>query len=343
MSQALNVPVPKYVYDFSEGSRDMRDLLGGKGANLAEMTNIGLPVPDGFTITTEACMAYLAAGASRPPGLDAEIAEHLTALERRTGKRLGSRRDPLLVSVRSGSKFSMPGMMDTILNLGLNDQSVLGLIEAGGAPRFAYDSYRRLVQMFGDVVAGVDGQLFEDALSRLKLARGVAADVELTADDLRELVSEFQAIYREGTGEDFPQEPQAQLDRAIDAVFRSWNTPRARTYRREYGISDDLGTAVNIVQMAFGNMGEDSATGVVFTRNPSTGANELYGEFLVNAQGEDVVAGIRTPQPLDELRSAMPKAFEQLVELLGRLEQHYREMQDVEFTIERGVLYVLQT
>ena len=333
----------RFVYDFSEGNADMRSLLGGKGANLAEMTSIGLPVPDGFTVTTEACMAVLDNGGTHPEGLDDQIGEHLAILEQRVGKRLGDARDPLLVSVRSGAVFSMPGMMDTILNLGLNDESVEGLAAAGGGERFAYDSYRRFIQMFGDVVAGVDGHLFENALGRLKMARGAAADVALSADDLRGLVVEFRDIYRGETGEDFPQDPTMQLHRAIDAVFSSWNTPRARTYRREYHIADDLGTAVNVVQMVFGNMGDDSATGVCFTRNPSTGERERYGEFLVNAQGEDVVAGIRTPQPLAEMEAAMPEAYGRLGEQMERLEHHYRDMQDIEFTVERGTLYILQT
>jgi pyruvate, orthophosphate dikinase len=333
----------QYVFDFSQGSAEMRGLLGGKGANLAEMTSIGLPVPDGFTVSTEACMAYLDNDQRRPDGLDRELAGHLADLERRTGKRLGARHDPLLVSVRSGAVVSMPGMMDTILNLGMNDESVAGLAEAGGGERFAYDSYRRFLQMFGDVVAGVDANLFENALGRIKMARGAGDDVDLTAEDLKQVVEEFRQIYRHETGEEFPQDPTEQLDRAIDAVFSSWNTPRARTYRREYHIADDLGTAVNVVQMVFGNMGDDSATGVCFTRNPSTGARELYGEFLVNAQGEDVVAGIRTPQPLAELESLMPRAFAGLTAQMERLEHHYRAMQDIEFTIERGELYILQT
>jgi pyruvate,orthophosphate dikinase len=333
----------RYIYDFSQGSAEMRSLLGGKGANLAEMTSIGLPVPHGFTVTTEACLAYLANDGRHPPGLDEQLDEHLHALEQRAGRRLGARTDPLLVSVRSGAVHSMPGMMDTILNLGINDQSVQGLAEAGGDERFAYDSYRRFVQMFGDVVAGVDGHLFENALGRMKMTRGASADVELSADDLRALVAEFLEIYQNETGELFPQDPAVQLQRAIDAVFSSWNTPRAITYRREYHISDDLGTAVNVVQMVFGNMGDDSATGVCFTRNPSTGERERYGEFLVNAQGEDVVAGIRTPQPLAEMESIMPEAYAQLGDQMQRLEQHYADMQDIEFTIERGTLYILQT
>jgi pyruvate, orthophosphate dikinase len=335
--------VARYVYDFSEGSKEMRDLLGGKGANLAEMTSIGLPVPDGFTITTAACLDYLRADGTWPDGLKEQVAQHLASLEQRVGKALGDASDPLLVSVRSGSPVSMPGMMDTILNLGLNDQSVEGLARKSGDERFALDSYRRFVQMFGDVVMGVDGHLFEDALDRAKRERGVRADVDLDADDLRRLVERFKEIYRSGTGEDFPQDPSEQLDRSVSAVFRSWNTPRAITYRRHDNIPDDLGTAVNVGQMVFGNMGPTSATGVAFTRNPSTGERELYGEFLVNAQGEDVVAGIRTPRPLGELEEVVPEAFAGLTESMGRLESHYREMQDLEFTIEQGKLYILQT
>jgi pyruvate,orthophosphate dikinase len=335
--------VAGYVYDFSEGSKEMRDLLGGKGANLAEMTSIGLPVPDGFTITTAACLDYLKADGTWPDGLKEEVAEHLASLEQRVGKALGDASDPLLVSVRSGSPVSMPGMMDTILNLGLNDESVEGLARKSGDERFALDSYRRFVQMFGDVVMGVDGHLFEDALDRAKRERGVRSDVDLDADDLRRLVERFKEIYRSGTGEDFPQDPAEQLDRSVSAVFRSWNTPRAITYRRHDNIPDDLGTAVNVGQMVFGNMGPTSATGVAFTRNPSTGERELYGEFLVNAQGEDVVAGIRTPRPLGELEEVVPEAFAGLTEAMDRLESHYREMQDLEFTIEQGKLYILQT
>jgi pyruvate,orthophosphate dikinase len=335
--------VPGYVYDFSQGSKEMRDLLGGKGANLAEMTTIGLPVPDGFTITTKACLDYLGAGGEWPEGLRDEVSQHLEGLEGRVGKPLGDPSDPLLVSVRSGAPVSMPGMMDTILNLGLNDRSVEGLASRSGDERFALDSYRRFVQMFGDVVMGVDGHLFEDALDRAKLDLGVREDVDLDAGDLRKLLATFREIYRSGTGEDFPQEPSDQLARAVEAVFRSWNTPRAATYRRHEGIADDLGTAVNVVQMVFGNMGPTSATGVAFTRNPSTGERELYGEFLVNAQGEDVVAGIRTPRPLAELEQVIPDAFAGLRDAMNLLEGHYKEMQDVEFTIEQGTLYILQT
>jgi pyruvate, orthophosphate dikinase len=307
------------------------------------MTTIGLPVPDGFTITTKACLDYLGAGGDWPEGLRDEVAEHLAGLETRVGKRLGDPSDPLLVSVRSGAPVSMPGMMDTILNLGLNDQSVEGLATQSGDERFAFDSYRRFVQMFGDVVMGVDGHLFEAALDRAKRDRGVREDVDLDAGDLRKLVETFRGIYRSETGEEFPQDPTDQLARAVEAVFGSWNTPRAVTYRRHEGIADDLGTAVNVVQMVFGNMGPASATGVAFTRNPSTGERELYGEFLVNAQGEDVVAGIRTPRPLAELEQVVPEAFTGLREAMDRLEAHYKEMQDVEFTIEQGTLYVLQT
>jgi pyruvate, orthophosphate dikinase len=335
--------VPGYVYDFSQGSKEMRGLLGGKGANLAEMTAIGLPVPDGFTITTEACLDYLRAGNTWPDGLRDQVREHLAALEARVGRKLGDSSDPLLVSVRSGAPVSMPGMMDTILNLGLNDRSVEGLAKRSQNERFALDSYRRFVQMFGDVVMGVDGHLFEEALDRAKAERGVREDVDLDAADLRRLLERFRGIYRGGTGEDFPQDPAEQLDRAVAAVFGSWNTPRAAVYRRHEGIADDLGTAVNVVQMVFGNLGPTSGTGVAFTRNPSTGARELYGEFLVDAQGEDVVAGIRTPRPLNELEEVSPEAFARLVDTMQRLESHYRDMQDVEFTIEQGALFILQT
>src|SRR4249920_4128931 len=332
-----------YVYSFADGSSEMRDLLGGKGAELAEMTTIGLPVPDGFTVTTEACRAYLAGGGTWPDGLDEEVSRHLAALEERCGKRLGDPDDPLLVSVRSGSPVSMPGMMDTILNLGLNPRSVEGLARASGNERFAADSYRRFVQMYSNVVLGVPSDLFEDALTRAKSSRGVHADVDLDASALRELVEEFLSISREQTGRDFPEDPREQLDGAITAVFASWNTPRARTYRRHEGISDSLGTAVNIQQMVYGNLGDDSATGVVFTRTPSTGERVLFGEFLVNAQGEDVVAGIRTPRPIRELKGETGAAYGEMEAAMATLETHYRDLQDVEFTIERGKLYILQT
>jgi pyruvate,orthophosphate dikinase len=332
----------RYVYDFSEGSRDMRDLLGGKGANLAEMTSLGLPVPDGFTITTDACRAYLAEDGF-PDGLAGEVSEALARLEERAGKRLGDAADPLLVSVRSGAPVSMPGMMDTILNLGLNAASTRGLAAASGDERFAADSRRRFVQMYANVVLGVPGDLFEQELARLKRERGVSADVDLDAAALREAGDRFLELCAAETGTEFPADPREQLDRAIAAVFASWNTPRARTYRRHEHIPDDLGTAVNVVQMVFGNLGADSATGVAFTRNPSTGERALYGEFLVNAQGEDVVAGIRTPRPIADMAQEVPEADAALREAMARLESHYRDMQDVEFTIERGRLYILQT
>lgn len=334
----------KRVYDFAEGARDMRMLLGGKGANVAEMTRLGLPVPSGFTITTRACIDYLHIGHTMPPGLDDEISRHLDALEQKTGKRLGDADDPLLVSVRSGAPESMPGMMDTVLNLGLNDVSVAGLASRTQNPRFAYDSYRRFIQMFGDVVAGVERALFEEALSELKTARGAAQDVDLDADDLIALVASYKQIYVTHKGVPFPQEPRAQLDAAIRAVFESWDNRRARDYRRVNRIPDDLGTAVNVQQMVFGNTGARSATGVAFTRNNTTGeTGEPFGEFLINAQGEDVVAGIRTPEPLVQLRSHLPEAYDQLVATMALLEKTYRNMQDVEFTIEDGQLYMLQT
>jgi pyruvate,orthophosphate dikinase len=334
----------KRVYDFSEGGREMGDLLGGKGANVAEMTRLGLPVPKGFTITTETCIAYLKGDHAFPEGLEEEITTHLDALEEAVGKRLGDAGNPLLVSVRSGAKFSMPGMMDTVLNLGLNDVSVEGLAARTGNPRFAYDSYRRFIQMFGDVVAEVGKEHFESAITQMKAARGVEQDVDLSADDLRELVETFKGIYREHRGEDFPQEPRAQLDAAIRAVFESWDNRRARDYRRLNRIDHDLGTAVNVQQMVFGNTGENSGTGVAFTRSNVTGEKaEPFGDFLINAQGEDVVAGIRTPRPLVELKGEIPEAYAQLISTMDLLEQTYRNMQDVEFTIEDGALYMLQT
>jgi pyruvate, orthophosphate dikinase len=333
----------RYVYDFDEPSDGGRELLGGKGAGLAEMTQLGVPVPAGFTITTDACRAYMADGKDLPEGLDAEVDRHLVSLEEKTGKRFGSADDPLLVSVRSGAAISMPGMMDTILNLGLNDEAVQGLARATGNERFANDSYRRLIQMYGEVVDGIDAHRFEQALSDLKKARGAAQDVDLTAEDLRELIDTYRAIYREETGRDFPQDAREQLTWAVRAVFESWEAPRAKVYRRRYDIPDDLGTAVNVVQMVFGNKGDESGTGVAFTRDPSTGEQGLYGEFLPNAQGEDVVAGIRTPQPLAEMESKLPAAFEQLLRTMRRLEEHYRDMQDIEFTVEDNELYLLQT
>ncbi|MDX6513431.1 MAG: pyruvate, orthophosphate dikinase, partial [Gaiellaceae bacterium] len=333
----------RYVYDFDEPSEGGRDLLGGKGIGLAEMTQLGVPVPSGFTITTDACRAYMAAGKQLPDGLEEEIAQHVEALEAKTGKRFGDSADPLLVSVRSGASVSMPGMMETILNLGLNDDAARGLAAATENPRFAYDSYRRLIQMYGEVVDGIDAHRFERALADLKTARGAAQDVDLTADDLGELIETYKRVYHEETGRDFPQDARDQLARAVNAVFDSWDAPRAQVYRRTYDIPDDLGTAVNVVQMVFGNKGDESGTGVAFTRDPSTGEPGLYGEFLANAQGEDVVSGIRTPQPLEEMKGRLPQAFEQFVETMRRLEEHYRDMQDIEFTVEDGRLYLLQT
>ncbi|HVV57102.1 MAG TPA: pyruvate, phosphate dikinase [Gaiellaceae bacterium] len=336
------MPAERYVYDFDEASDGGRALLGGKGIGLAEMTALGVPVPAGFTITTDACRAFMAAQ-ELPAGLEDEVEEHVRRLEERTGKRFGSSDDPLLVSVRSGAAVSMPGMMDTILNLGLDDAAAAGLAERTGNARFAFDSYRRLIQMFGEVVDGIDAHRFESALAALKRERGAVQDTELEADDLRALVQTYQAIYREDTGGDFPTDARDQLMRAVRAVFQSWDTPRAKVYRRAHDISDDLGTAVNVVQMVFGNKGDRSGTGVCFTRNPSTGERGLYGEFLANAQGEDVVAGIRTPQPLETMRESLPQAFEQLVETMAALERNYRDMQDIEFTVEDERLFLLQT
>jgi pyruvate, orthophosphate dikinase len=332
----------RYVYDFDEPTTGGRELLGGKGIGLAEMTQMGVPVPAGFTITTDACRAYMEAR-DLPAGLEAEVDEHVRRLEERTGKRFGSDDDPLLVSVRSGAAVSMPGMMDTILNLGLNDEATDGLAARTENARFAYDSYRRLIQMFGEVVEGIDGHRFENALASLKEVRGVQQDTDLSDADLRELVATFKGIYREETGADFPTGARDQLLRAVRAVFASWDNPRAQVYRRAHEIPDDLGTAVNVVQMVFGNKGDRSGTGVAFTRDPSTGESGLYGEFLANAQGEDVVAGIRTPQPIEAMRDTLPKAFQQFVETMARLEEHYRDMQDIEFTVEDEQLYLLQT
>ncbi len=340
---AVRAMASTYVYDFSEGGELGRELLGGKGVGLAEMTAIGLPVPAGFTVTTEACREYLARGGELPDGLREEIEEHVEQLEETTGKRFGDPSDPLLVSVRSGAAVSMPGMMDTILNLGLNDDAVEGLAKVTGNERFAFDAYRRLIQMFGNVVDGIDGQRFEGDLASLKDERGVSQDVDLDAADLRELTKRFGEIYAESSGEPFPQDAREQLARAVRAVFDSWNTQRAQVYRRANQIPDDLGTAVNVVQMVFGNKGDDSGTGVAFTRDPSTGKQGMWGEFLVNAQGEDVVAGIRTPEPIEGMESRFPEAHRQLADTMARLEEHYREMQDIEFTIEEGSLYLLQT
>jgi pyruvate, orthophosphate dikinase len=333
----------KYVFAFEEGSKDQKFLLGGKGANLAEMTNLGLPVPPGFTITTEACKAYMAAGDRLPDGLMDEVADALAQLESKMDKRLGADDDPLLVSVRSGAPFSMPGMMDTVLNLGLNDRSVGGLAKQTKNDRFAYDSYRRFVQMFGKIVLGIDGELFEAELEKLRHERGVATDPELSASDLADLVETFKQIVKQEPGVDFPQDPKEQLQYAIEAVFKSWNGKRARDYRKFEGIPDDLGTAVNVQAMVFGNKGDDSGTGVAFTRDPATGENRPYGDFLRNAQGEDVVAGIREVEKLDTMAEHFPECHSQLLEAMRTLERHFRDMCDIEFTIEQGRLFLLQT
>ena len=332
----------KYVYDFSEGDKSMKDLLGGKGANLAEMTKLGLPVPPGFTITTEACRAYLK-DSTVPESLATEVTRALRGVEDQMGRHLGDPSDPLLVSVRSGAKFSMPGMMETVLNIGLNDESVLGLAAVSGNERFAWDSYRRLIQMFGKTVLDIDGDLFSDALDDLKAARGVKGDTELTAEDLKGLVETFKGIVKEQTGNDFPQDPRTQMDMGIEAVFRSWNTERARIYRRRERIPHDLGTAVNICTMVFGNMGENSGTGVCFTRDPSSGHSGVYGDYLENAQGEDVVAGIRNTLALSDLERINKPVYDELRAIMRKLETHYRDMCDIEFTIERGKLWMLQT
>jgi pyruvate,orthophosphate dikinase len=333
----------RYVYDFSEGNKDQKDLLGGKGANLAEMTNLGLPVPPGFTITTEACRAFLEGGVM-PDGLPDEVTSHLDALQGAMGRRLGQPDDPLLVSVRSGAKFSMPGMMETVLNVGLNDESVVGLAaKAAGDERFAFDSYRRLIQMFGATVLGIDAAVFHEALDALKDDRGTKNDLDLTPGDLRDLVATYKALVQEHTGAPFPQEPRAQLDLAVRAVFESWNTERAVLYRRQEQIPDDLGTAVNVVAMVFGNTGADSGTGVAFTRDPGTGAQGVYGDYLQNAQGEDVVAGIRNTIPLAELERIDKLSYDELLAIMQTLEEHYRDVCDIEFTIEHGKLWMLQT
>ena len=334
--------MPKFVYSFTEGNKDLKDLLGGKGANLAEMTNLGLPVPPGFTLTTEACKVYLETG-TEPAGLREEVSTHLEALEQTMGKRLGQADNPLLVSVRSGAKFSMPGMMDTVLNVGLSDASVAGLAAQAGNERFAWDSYRRLVQMFGKTVLGVGGDLFEEALDEAKRAKGIASDLDLDAADLQQLVTRFKGIVREVTGRDFPQDPREQMDLAIDAVFESWNSDRAKLYRRQERIPNDLATAVNICTMVFGNLGADSGTGVAFTRDPASGTQGVYGDYLQNAQGEDVVAGIRNTVPLAELETLDKNSYDQLMNIMETLENHYRDLCDIEFTIERGKLWMLQT
>ena len=333
----------KYLYMFEEGNKDMRELLGGKGANLAEMTNAGMPVPPGFTITTEACTQYYTDGRQINEDIMADIFVYLEKLEKKVGKKFGDVESPLLVSVRSGARASMPGMMDTILNLGLNDESVQGLAKQTNNPRFAYDSYRRFIQMFSDVVMELSKKRFEEIIDELKEKKGVKNDVDLDTEDMKELVVRFKEFYKKEKGEDFPQDPKVQLIEAVKAVFRSWDNPRANVYRRMNEIPYDWGTAVNVQSMAFGNSGNTSGTGVAFTRNPATGEKALFGEYLINAQGEDVVAGIRTPSPISKLAEEMPEVYKQFVDIASRLEKHYRDMQDMEFTIENGKLYMLQT
>jgi pyruvate,orthophosphate dikinase len=333
----------KYVYLFSEGNGSMKNLLGGKGANLAEMTILGIPVPQGFIVTTEACNKYYEDGKVIADQVIEEIYANIKKLEEITGKEFGSLTNPLLVSVRSGARVSMPGMMDTILNLGLNDESVEVMAKLTNNPRFAYDSYRRFIQMFSDVVMGVEKRLFENLIDEMKEARGVKFDTELTADDLKELVVKYKELYKKEKGVDFIQEPKQQLIEAITAVFRSWDNPRAIVYRRLNDIPGEWGTAVNVQEMVFGNKGETSGTGVAFSRDPSTGENAIYGEYLMNAQGEDVVAGIRTPLPISKLNEQNPTIYNEFISIVNKLEEHYRDMQDMEFTIEEGKLYFLQT
>ena len=335
----------KYVYTFTEGNAKMRELLGGKGANLAEMTNIGLPVPQGFTITTEACTKYYEDGRKINDEIMAEIMKNVELMEQINGKKFGDLRNPLLVSVRSGARASMPGMMDTILNLGLNDEVVAAMIAGNPDPkfeRFVYDSYRRFIQMFSDVVMEVGKKYFEALIDKMKEAKGVKFDIDLTAADLKELATQFKAEYKNQLGEDFPSDPKVQLYEAIRAVFRSWDNPRANVYRRDNDIPYSWGTAVNVMPMVFGNLNNNSGTGVAFTRDPATGEKKLMGEFLVNAQGEDVVAGVRTPMPITQMAEQFPEAYAQFVEVCDRLEKHYRDMQDMEFTVENGKLYMLQ-
>ena len=333
----------KYLYLFSEGNRDMKEILGGKGANLAEMTNIGMPVPQGFTISTEACTQYYHDGRKINDEILSDIYEYIEKMEQITGKQFGNVENPLLVSVRSGARASMPGMMDTILNLGLNDEVVVGLAKRTNNERFAYDSYRRFVQMFSDVVMELSKSDFEEIIDEMKAEKGVKLDTELSADDMKELVAKFKALYKEKMGKDFPSDPKEQLIEAVKAVFRSWDNPRADVYRRMHEIPYDWGTAVNVQAMVFGNGGDTSGTGVAFTRNPATGEKALFGEYLINAQGEDVVAGIRTPSPISHLEQQMPEVYHQFVDIANKLEQHYKDMQDMEFTIEDGKLYMLQT
>ena len=333
----------KFVYLFKEGNGSMRELLGGKGANLAEMTSLGMPVPQGFTVTTEACTQYYTDGEEINEEIQAEIYKNLAELEKISGKKFGSVENPLLVSVRSGARASMPGMMDTILNLGLNDEVVESFAKLTNNPRFAYDSYRRFIQMYSDVVMEVGKGYFEKLIDEMKEKRGVKLDTELTAEDLKELASQFKAEFKAKKGFDFPQDPKVQLMGAVKAVFRSWDNPRANYYRRMNDIPSSWGTAVNVQMMVFGNMGETSGTGVAFTRNPATGEKKLFGEFLMNAQGEDVVAGVRTPNTIDQLKEIMPECYDQFVKICDTLEKHYRDMQDMEFTIEDKKLYMLQT
>ncbi|MGL4847722.1 MAG: pyruvate, phosphate dikinase [Clostridium sp.] len=333
----------KYVYPFKEGNASMKNLLGGKGANLSVMTQLGIPVPQGFTVTTEACNKYYEDGRVIAPSIIEEIENCMKELEKETGKEFGSTNNPLLVSVRSGARVSMPGMMDTILNLGLNDEAAEAMAELTNNPRFAYDSYRRFIQMFSDVVMGVEKRLFEDKIDEMKEKRGVKDDTDLTADDLKELVNEYKEVYKKEKGENFPQDPKSQLIESVTAVFRSWDNPRARVYRRLNDIPGEWGTAVNVQQMVFGNKGETSGTGVVFSRNPANGDNEIYGEYLMNAQGEDVVAGIRTPLPISKLEEQNPEIYKQFIDIVNTLENHYKDMQDMEMTIEEGKLYFLQT
>ena len=333
----------KYVYLFSEGNKDMRELLGGKGANLAEMTRAGMPVPQGFTISTEACTQYYTDGRQINDDIQAEIYEYLGKMEEICGKKFADPENPLLVSVRSGARASMPGMMDTILNLGLNDVVVEGLAKFTNNPRFAYDSYRRFIQMFSDVVMELSKKRFEEIIDAKKAEKGVKMDTELDTEDMKDLVKRFKAFYKEEKGEDFPSEPKVQLMEAVKAVFRSWDNPRANVYRRMNEIPYDWGTAVNVQAMVFGNSGDKSGTGVAFTRNPATGEKALFGEYLINAQGEDVVAGVRTPSPISQLKNDMPEVYQQFSEIADRLEKHYKDMQDMEFTIENGKLYMLQT
>jgi pyruvate,orthophosphate dikinase len=333
----------KFIYLFTEGDGSMRELLGGKGANIAEMTKLGMPVPQGFTITTEACTQYYKDGETINDEIQAQIMEYIDKMEEITGKKFGDLENPLLVSVRSGARASMPGMMDTILNLGLNDTVVEAFAKKTNNPRFAYDSYRRFIQMYSDVVMEVGKHYFEELIDKMKEEKGVKLDTELTADDLKKLAEQFKAEYKAKIGVDFPSDPKEQLMGAVKAVFRSWDNERAIKYRMMNDIPGDWGTAVNVQSMVFGNMGETSGTGVAFTRNPATGEKKLFGEFLMNAQGEDVVAGVRTPQTIDQLKEVMPEAYDQFVDICGKLEEHYRDMQDMEFTIEDKKLYMLQT